>query len=205
MEFHASQCEYMSRQAGEAPHGLNIPNALEFQIVHGHNRADTAEERVILEHFMQEYRNQRRLPVVAVDNVRTESYDRQHRQHGLGEKAEFLNIPQNITVQPLSLEEMFIVDVIIANAVKLTGHDADVEISQFSQIHIEAVEIGESAAILLRNAGVIRNDYAHIVFVFIQRFRKRSDNIRQAARLDKRHALRCCKQYILHNRFPPFG
>ena len=188
----------MSRQAGKTAHGLDIPDALELQVMDGHDCADAAIERVVLEHLVQINRDQCGLPVMAVDDIRTEADERQHRQHSLGEEAELLDIPQDIAVQLFAVEEMLVVDIIIADTVQLACHNADIEIAQPAQIHIEISDIRKATAILLRDTGIVRNDDTHIVFFLIQGFRKRADNIRQTSGLDKRYAFRCGKQYVLH-------
>ena len=67
------------RKTCDTLYGLDIPYALEFQIVDRHNRLDSPEKFILLERIMQIYRNKTCLPVVAVDHIRAES---DHREHG---------------------------------------------------------------------------------------------------------------------------
>ena len=152
---------------------------------------------------MQEYRNQRSLPVMAMDDIRTEADNRQYRKHCLGEKAELLDIPQNITIQLFAMEKVLIVNVIIPDSFIFAGHNAYIEVTQLAQIHIAMSKISKPAAEFLRNAGIVRQDDTHIIFALVQRFRKCAHNVCQAAGFYKRHAFRCSKQYIFHFRCPP--
>src|SRR5699024_687839 len=57
LELHAIGGEDPIGQAGVQLEGGDVPDALEAQVVDGHDGADTVIERVILEERVQEYRN----------------------------------------------------------------------------------------------------------------------------------------------------
>ena len=69
---------------------------------------------------------------MAMDDIRTEADDRQYRKHCLGEKAELLDIPQNITIQLFAMEKVLIVNVIIPDSFIFAGHNAYIEVTQLA-------------------------------------------------------------------------
>ena len=78
--FQFIRCEIVSRKSCDIPHRFHIPDALKFQVMYGHDRFDPTVKLVVAELIFQENRNQTRLPVMAVDDVRTEVHIRQDRE-----------------------------------------------------------------------------------------------------------------------------
>ena len=52
-----------------------VPTALEADIMDGHNRSDASEEGVSLENGVWINRNKGGLPVMGVDDIRSEAYE----------------------------------------------------------------------------------------------------------------------------------
>ena len=92
------RCEEIIGKSRKRPHGLNVPDTLELEIVDGHYRLHVPEKLSVMEPLLQEYGNKTRLPVVAVNDIRLKTDHRQYRQHSLGEKDELLKIPEKIPI-----------------------------------------------------------------------------------------------------------
>ena len=148
------------------------------------------EEGVGLENCVEHYRQYAGLPIVAMDDIGVEVNDRQDRQCGLGEIAKLLDIPVNITVGLGVGEIVLIIDKVVGNAIQLVGHNADIDIAQPAEIHIEMMYILELIAVFFRNARVIRQYDAHVVLVLVERFGQCARDIGKAAGLDERYAFR---------------
>ena len=135
-------------------------------------------------------RNQPRLPVMAVNQVRTETYDRKNRQHCFGEKRKFFNICTEIPIGLRPAEINQVVNKIISNPVKLIGHDAYMR-SRIVRTcpHIKMCNILEIIPKLIRDTGIVRDHNPDIPLFFVKPFRQRTTHIRQTAGLDKRYTL----------------
>jgi len=72
-KFQLVRREHIARQVGVINKVVDVPNALEFQVVNGHNRLCVPIKAMGCKGALEEYRNHTRLPVVAVNNVRMES------------------------------------------------------------------------------------------------------------------------------------
>ncbi len=130
------------------------------------------------------------LPVMAVDNVGMEANYRQDCQRGLGEVAEFLNVPMDVAVGFRVGEIVLIVDEIVGNAVQLAGHNADIDITKLAEIHIEMVHILEIIAVLFGNACVVGDNDAHVIFILVEGLGQCAHDIGKTASLNKRHTFR---------------
>ena len=75
----------------------------------GHNGLDSPEELILLEAVMEVNRNKACLPVMAVDNIRTEADHRKYGEHCLGEECEFLQIPRSAVIRLRAAEIIFII------------------------------------------------------------------------------------------------
>ena len=98
---------------------LLIPDTLELQVMYRHDRLDTMVERVIIEAVLNIYRDQSCLPVMAVDDIRTEIQRRHCRQCCFTEKCKLLNILENIAIWMKSCEIELIIDKIEMNSLIL--------------------------------------------------------------------------------------
>ena len=145
---------------------------------------------------MQQYRDQTRLPVVAMDDLRMETNDRHHGKHCLAEEGEALDIPAQIrAVRGFAVEVELVVHEIELDAVELIFHDADMLLTA-GVVHIEMVPVMEEIAVSARNTGVIRDDDTHIKAFLIKILRQCADNVSQTAGLDKRHTFGSSKQNV---------
>ena len=72
-KFQLVRREHIARQVGVINKVVDVPNALELQVVNGHNRLCAPIKAMGCKGALEEYRNHTRLPVVAVNNVRMES------------------------------------------------------------------------------------------------------------------------------------
>ena len=77
------------------------------------------------------------------------------------------------------------------------------------QVHIEVGQILHLILPLLSHTHILRQDHAAVILLLVEALRQRSNHIGKAACLDKRHALRCHKQYLFHadilQSFPGFS
>ena len=143
----------------------------------------------------QEYGNHTGLPVVAVDDVRTESDGRHSSQHGFAEENKAFGIPHNgIRVGLIAFEVVLVVDKIEVNALIDVFHDTYMNIFRMSaQIHIEMGDIAELTAVFPWNTGIAGDDHTDIIFLLVQTFRQCADYVCQTAGLDKGYTFRCGK------------
>ena len=165
----------------------NVPYALKFQIVNGHDALGAPVEAVGGKCALEEYRNHTRLPVVAVNDVGVESDDRHCRQNRLGEENEAFNIPLGgVAVGAVTLEIILVVDEVEVYALIDIFHDTDMDIFHMSAVvHVEMADIVELAAVFPRDTGVVGNDNANVILVVIQTFRQCTYNIGKPAGFDK--------------------
>ena len=190
IKFHIGRSEHILGECRQISESLDVVNALEFQIVYGHNRFCTPEETVIFIESTEEYRHKSSLPVVTVYNIRLEAYNRENGKSSLAEKCELFNIPLYLTIGLVTTEITFVVYKVVMYALKIVLHYADIYmIGHITQIHIEACHIIEVLTVLPRNTHILRDNHTHVKLIFVEHFRQRSHNVCQSARLDKRIAL----------------
>ena len=60
----------------------HIPTSLEADIMDGHYSPDSSEEGVPLENSVKIYRDKCSLPVMGMNDVRSETYERKGGKHG---------------------------------------------------------------------------------------------------------------------------
>ena len=88
------RCEIIIRQTGDRRHNLRIPFSLESQIMDRHDRLDPAVEFIFLEASLQVDRDQTCLPVMAVNQVRTEAKRRKRGKDSLRKIRKALDLEQ---------------------------------------------------------------------------------------------------------------
>ena len=191
--------KYIIRKSCQSLHRLNIPDSLESQVMNRHNRFDTAIKFACCELRLQIYRNQTCLPVMAVDQIRAEAYDRQDREHCLVKESKLLNISTEISVRFRPPEIDQIVNKIIGDALILIGHDTYMctRIIRTGS-HIKMRDILEIISEMIWNTSIVRKHYPDIPLIFIESLRKSSTYVRQSSCFHERYTLRCCKQYFSH-------
>ena len=101
-----------------------------------HNRFDSTVEITSLETFFQIYRDQSGLPVVAVNNVRSEIDHRKNRQCRFGEECKFFQISRHAVVWFVPTEMFFVIDKIELDSFIFQLEDSYVLLSPV-QIHVE--------------------------------------------------------------------
>ena len=167
---------------------LHIPYALEFQVVDRHNCFYIPEKLILLESIVKIYRYKSCLPVMAVDNVRTESDHRKHRKHSFGEESKFLQIPGRAVIRLRTAEIVFIVDKVELDSVIFHLHDPDITVL-ISQIHIEMSDVLHLVFPFLFHAGVFRKNDANIKITLVKAFRQRPRYVCQPSGFNKRYCL----------------
>ena len=159
----------------------------------GHDALDTLVERMGGKGGMQQYRDQTRLPVVAMDDLRMETDDRHHCKHCLAEEGETLDIPVQIAgVGRFAVEIVFVIDKVELDAVEFIFHDADVFLLT-GIVHIEVMTIVEEVAVSSRNAGVIGDDDTDVKAFLIQVLGQGADNIGKTAGFYEWYTFGRCK------------
>ena len=72
------RCKIVIRKPCNILNSLNIPYTLEFQVMYCHNSLDSTEEFILLERIMKVNRNKSCLPVMTVNDIRSESDHRKN-------------------------------------------------------------------------------------------------------------------------------
>ena len=117
ISFQLIRSKIISRKAGDVPHGLYIPDALELQVMYRHYRLDATVEFIVAELILQENRDQTCLPVMAVDNVGSEVNIRQNGKSCFREKCKFFNIFINVSIGLGTGKIKFIVNKIVLDPI----------------------------------------------------------------------------------------
>ena len=184
----------MQQAQGHSQHVFhNIPakHALIFQVMDRINIFQPLIERVLHKIFFQIGAQQPRVPVIAVDHVRTESDIRQHSQHRFGKKAKPLRIIL-VSVQLIPHKIIFVVDEIYRDPV----------LHQFLYTHIliaprkvnrAGIHRFHPVFVIPADAPVIGDHQRRFDTQGLQRFGQRPHYISQPAGLNKRSSLRCYK------------
>ena len=135
-----------------------------------HDRLDTMVEWVIIEAVLNIYRDQSCLPVMAVDDIRTEIQRRHCRQCCFTEKCKLLNILENIAIWMKSCEIELIIDKIEGDPFIYIFKNSD--ITALSQvIHIKMIYISKIAQKFILDTEILRDHDPHIKIFFIKTFR----------------------------------
>ena len=109
---------------------------LELQVVDGEDGLDIKEARHLAILLAQEHRNQRRVPVVAVDDVREEIVQVQDQlQHRLGEEGHALAVVE-LAVDLVAVEVVLVVQKVVGDALHLEREQAAVLFAP-AQRHLE--------------------------------------------------------------------
>ena len=77
--FQFIRCKVVIGKACDILNSLNIPYTLKFQVMYCHNSLDSTEEFILLERIVKVNRNKSCLPVMTVDDIRSESDHRKNR------------------------------------------------------------------------------------------------------------------------------
>ena len=162
--------------------------ALILDVVDGKDALRVRERRVVLRPEQQ--RDQRRLPVVAVDHIRLQADEAHRRQNGLAEKREALSVVR-LAVDPRAAEIVLIVDKINFQLLfpGLEPENADI-FAPPRQRHIEIPQKFLLEAVVVFDRAVKRQKYAHLVLGNLgQRLRQRLHHVAKAAGFEKRRGL----------------
>ena len=123
--------------------------------MYGHDGLNSPEELILLEAVVQINRNKTCLPVMAVNNVRTEIDYRKYGKYCLGEECKFLQIPRSTVIWLRSTEIILIIYKVELNAIIL--HLKNTYITVFvSKIHVEVCDIFHFIFPFLLHAGIFR-------------------------------------------------
>ena len=159
----------------------------------GHYGLDPVEELVSLESLLEIYRHKSGLPVVAVDQVRTETDRRKGRQAGLRKVCKSGDLKKRIIgIRLICCEKSLVVDEIESDSVLHSLEHAHI-LTLPVIVHIEVGDILHLVLDFLLHAGILRNHDPYIVVLRINILGERTDNVSQSAGLDERNALRCDK------------
>src|SRR5699024_2772862 len=96
--FELVRNEIVLRMSFDPSHGLCIPHHLELQVMYRHDRLDAAVVFAEISEIIKIDRDQSCLPVVAVDQIRTETDHRKDAEDCLGEECKLLDPPLRIPV-----------------------------------------------------------------------------------------------------------
>ena len=181
--------EDVAGQAGPVFHGGDVVDALEAQVMDGQHALGAADGRVG-EERAQEHRRQRRLPVVAVDDVGDPVHVVERREGRLGKVAELGDVAHQIGVGIAPAEEFIIIDEIIDNAVHDHFHDADIEAAPVgAEIHLELAAVDHLLLVLLGDAGIAGQDDLHVAVLLGEGLGQGVHHVAQTAGLDEGIAL----------------
>ena len=162
--------------------------------MYGKYRLDIPEERICRKFCLQVNRNQAGLPVVTVNDIRSEIDDRKHGKHCLVKENKLLNIVPVVAVGIEALKIFQIVDEIVGNSLILIFHDSHILLSHHrAASHLKMADILKFIPILRRDTGVIRKNYPDIPLISVKLLWQRADNVRQSPRLYERNTLTCGK------------
>ena len=190
--------EIVAGKARDVLHILDVPLALELQIVDGHDRLHPAVKVAAREALMQIHGNQGCLPVMAVNQIRAKTDHGQDGQRRFGEERKFLDLEQHVVAIGFkAVEIVFVIDKVIFDSVVFRFQDSHILVLPV-ELHVKVVTVMEHILLVLVHAVVLGQDHPHVVIFLIDAFRQGADHIRQAACFDKGHALRCHKQNLLH-------
>ena len=176
-------------QAGPVLDGGDVVNALEAQVVDGENGLRVADGRV-LEQRAQIHRHERRLPVVAVDDVWYPVHVVERGQRGLAEEAVPGDIVHEVQIRVAGGEELLVVDEVVDDAVVHILHDADVVVAAgVAEVHVELAAVDHLVLVLLRDAGVAGENDADVAVEPCELAWQGVHDVAQAAGLDEGVAL----------------
>ena len=155
--------------------------------------------------------HQRRLPVVAVDDVGDPVHVVEGSQRRLGKVAVLGNIAHKVGVGVAPAEKVVVVDEVIDNAIPHVFHDTHIEAAAVrAQVHHELAPVDHLLLVLLRDAGVAGQDDLDVTVLLGEGLGQGVHHVAQTAGLDKGIAFRADKSHAaarlrqVHNRFVHF-
>ena len=164
------------------------------QVVNGEDAGNCANAGIFVVQRLQQYRNQRRLPVVTVKDVGS-AQDLDRLQNGAREQREALGVvvivAQRRTVKRVAIEERRVVDEIELHSSTQAAVEHRAEAVAVVEWHGDAGDNG--ARIVELGLPVAGKKDRDLVTEVSQRWRQGSNDIREPAGLGKRHALGCRK------------
>ena len=155
----------------------------------GENGLRVADGRV-LEQRAQIHRHERRLPVVAVDDVGYPVHVVERGQRGLAEEAVPGDIVHEVQIRVAGGEELLVVDEVVDDAVVHILHDADVVVAAgVAEVHVELAAVDHLVLVLLRDACVAGENDADVAVEPCELAGQGVHDVAQAAGLDEGVAL----------------
>ena len=170
-----------------------------------HYRLDTAVKLILLKTFLEINRNKPCLPVMAVNQIRTEPDRRQSGKNCLREERKTLDFEKCvIRVRLVGIEKLFIVDEVIDYTIRFRLQNADIHALPV-KIHIKAGDVFHAVFHLLPYAGILGKEYPDVIIILVNFLWQRTYDIRKSACFDKRNAFRSYEQNVFHRALPPCG
>ena len=128
-----------------------------------HNRPNSPEERICLEFISQIDRNQTSLPVMTVNDIRTETNQRKHGKNCFVKECKFFNIIAHVPIRNKTVKVFLIINKVIGNSIQLILKDTHILIPDIGPTgHIKMGDIFKLITEMLRNTAVIRDYYPDI-------------------------------------------
>ena len=180
-------------QAQHVLHLADAEHALVLQVVDGEDGLHPGEEGQVRVLDLQQRGYHAALPVVGMDDVRLPVQQGQGVEDAAAEEAETLVLVAAQAVDVGTAEVILVVHEVPGDAVLLEHLNTAVLLAP-AQLYLKVQHMGHLAGVLLRNRAVQGQNDAHVVALLGQHRRKRTNHVRQAARLDKRHAFAGSKQ-----------
>ena len=155
-ELEVTVVEILPVQSEDIRHDILREDPLILQVVDGEDRLDPriAFIRLMLE--LQEHGNERGVPVVRVDDVRTEIQSRQEVEHSAAEEREPLGIVR-IPVESLAVEILLVVHEVVGHAVQHILVNTD-ELIPPRNVQNPVVDVLHGVPNLLGNRTILRQD-----------------------------------------------
>ena len=173
--------------------------ALEGDIVDGEDGLDAGVVRPAGEHEVVVDRDERGLPVVAVDDVGLPVEVGQDLEHGLTKVCE----PFGVVILAIELgagKIVLVVDEVIDDAALVIAEDAAVLVAP-AKLDVGVFDVGHLVAEVLADGAVQRAEDAHVMPGPGQRLGQRAGHVAKAAGLDKGGDLRADK-HNFHSSIP---
>ena len=157
--------------------------ALELEVVDRDDGLGVLADPAVAEQRVEVDRNEARLPVVAVDDVRLEPDDGERGQDRLVEEDELSEVFRHAGVRVAVGEVLLVVDEVVDDAVLLEFHDADIlHDVRARDVHVEVADILHALFELVRDARVLRHHDPDVHAFRSQGFRQGAHDVSEAAR-----------------------
>lgn len=151
--------------------------------MYGEYRTHLTVERIMAVMRLQQQRNHRSMPVMAMDYIRLEANGRQTFQHRPVKVREPLAVI-HIAIDSVTAEVILIVDEIDGNPFKYHLFDPAILIAPANR-DLQSSDMLHLSGILLRNSFVFGQNYPDIDPGRLEGFRQSADDIGQSACFDK--------------------